>query len=234
MSDELENVQQPVEQQAAPVEQQENEKREEYHKADEASKQESLRALRETAERERRLREEAERKLEAINSVYNKMQPSSSKQEDPGQKLFSINDDDYVEGRVVKHLVKEIDDLKKSQAADLAEIKVKSRYPDFDKVAIKENIEKIDPSIARSILANNNIEERYVALYQTCKIFSSQKNYAEEENRIENNRSKARSAATVSPLSHLNEYGSDRVVLTAEQKMRIMEENEKAIQNRVE
>jgi len=160
-----------------------------------------------------------------------------------------IDDDLYIEGkRYKKHmsnLKKELEETKKSvarvmeqNAIDQALMKLKSKFNDFDSVVTKENVQKLveaDPDLARTIEANNNVYDRAYVAYNLIKASQRDKNDKyDADARIEQNQKRVRSSSSASissstsPLVYAAE--GDRVILSAEDKKRLIAQRNKILQ----
>jgi len=199
----------------------------------ESSKEQNLRYLRERAEA-------AERRAAELEN-------QQKQREQAPQEDYGVNDDDYVEG---KHLKKYVNSLKKevtetrraleemsSKAmVNTAHLQLKSEYNDFDHVVSQDNLDKLarhKPSLYRSIMANQDIYDRGSTAYEMIRSAGFYDKEADDMNkRIEQNKSKPKSAATIapqvsdSPLSGISEY--DRRVLTKDRLKQLRESLDEA------
>ena len=115
-------------------------------------------------------------------------------------------------------------------------MRLKSQFNDFDSVVTKENLDKLasqKPSLYRSILSNPDLYDKGYTAYEFIKnsdILSGQ--YQEIDRKVEENRSKPRSAANVAPqsgdtpLARVGDY--DRRILTEERKDQLRRQVEEA------
>lgn len=205
-----------------------------------SEKEENLRILRERAER-------AERKVYEMEQQSLRTSPQAAVEEitdDIDEDGFQIDDEGFVEG---KHLKKFVQNMKKelkktkeefaaySQQSSLtsAELRLKAKYADLDQVVTQENLNKlaeVKPSLYKSILANPDVFEKGEAAYEIIKSMNigSGAKYADNERKIEENKSKPRTAATVgaqtpqTPLTRVGDY--DRRILTEERKHQLREQ----------
>lgn len=178
--------------------------------ADEISKQESLRVLRERADAaERRNRE-----LEHMIQMNMSQQQTSKMQIVEDNDDFDISDDTYVEG---KHLKKYLKNLKQEnkktkqqfeeyiQQSSLnnAEMRLKSQFSDFESVVNATTLEKLQqqkPALYRMILANPDVYDKGYTAYELIKNSGIVDNkYADIDRRVEDNKSKPRSSSNASP-----------------------------------
>ena len=209
----------------------------------ESQKEVNMRLLRERAEHAER------RAMELERMIAQKQQAPVS---EPQEEELDISDDTYIEGKHLKKYVKslkqELKNTKKefeefSQRSSLAnaEIRLKSQFVDFDNVVNLQNLEKLSqqkPALYRSIMANQDIYDRGYTAYEMIKNTGIiEETYPSQDKKLEENRSKPRSVATVSPqqgetpLSHVGEY--DRRVLTEERKDQLRRQVQEAKRNRV-
>lgn len=211
----------------------------------ESQKEANLRILRERAEAAERRSLELERMIQmnmSNNQQSNKMQIEAADDDD-----FDLGDDNYVEGKhlkkYVKNLKQELKNTKKQfeeynqqTALTNAEMRLKSQFSDFDSVVTTENLQKLSqqkPSLHRTIYANTDIYDRGYAAYEMIKnsgLVSDQ--YQALDKRVEENKSKPRSAANASPqsgdtpLTRIGDY--DRRILTDADKDRLRRQVEEA------
>lgn len=217
-----------------------------------SEKEQNLRYLRELAERERKERESDRARYEArmkeMEDFYKSQIASSQKHkiEVVDNDEFTIDNDSYVEGRHLQKttavLRKEIEENKKAlenyrKEADrsLAEQRIKLEHPDFYEVVTEEALSALqrqDPIAFESLMAipdtykrlklSRNLVDRYGVSQKTRDI----------EQRIDQNLSKPRSAATINgqtsdtPLARVDEY--DRRKMTPDKKKAILQMLEEA------
>jgi len=212
--------------------------------AQDSQKEANMRILRERAENAERRAQDLERMVQMNMSQQQttKMQLSEPEEDD-----FSVGDDTYVEGKdlkkYVKNLKQEIKNTKKQfeeyhqqTALTHAEMRLRSQFSDFDSVVTKENLEKLaaqKPSLYRTIYASTDIYDRGYAGYELIKASGVLDNqYQELDKRVEDNKSKPRSAANVSPqtsetpLARVGDY--DRRILSEQRKDQLRRQVEQA------
>lgn len=208
---------------------------------DEISKENSLRILRERAEAAER------RALEVEQLLRSQQQPQQIEEEDD----FDIKDEDYVEGKHVKKPIRKLQkELKETQkkleeqrqyfASATAETRLKSQFSDFDSVVTEENIKKLattKPALYRSMMANPDLYDKGYTAYEMIKysgVYSDE--YSEQDQKLEQNKSKPRSSSAAAPqvqenpLARTADY--DRRVLTEERKEQLRRQVEEAKRNR--
>ena len=171
-------------------------------------------ALREKTERLQRERDEIEQRLQSY-ATKNEVQEEN---EDVAQPH------DLVEGKTVNKLYRDLRSMKKQLEAYqrqsneyTTEMRIKSRYPDFDEVCSKENIESFRlqyPELAESIISSGDMYKAASAAYtaiQKMGIADNNKSREQYEQRTKQN-TKPRPAASLSPtqgatpLSKANEF----------------------------
>ena len=225
-----------------------NEKPQEVQQApaQESPKDTSMRILRERAEAAERRSLELERMIQ-MNMSQNNQQSNKMNIVDSDDEDFDLNDDTYIEGKhlkkYVKNLKQELKNTKKQfeeynqqHAITQAEMRLKHQFNDFESVVNKENLEKLQyqkPALYRTILANSDIYDKGYAAYELIKhsgILADQ--YQELDRKVEENRSKPRSAANASPqsgdtpLTRVSDY--DRRILSEDRKDQLRRQVEEA------
>jgi len=208
-----------------------------------SDKDQNLRYLREKADAAERRAQELER---MIQMNMNQQQHTKIQVEEDDE--LDISDDTYVEGKQLKKYIKELKkDLKntKKQFEETsyknvvanAEMRLKSQFTDFDNVVTKDNLNKLanmKPSLYRSIMSNQDIYDQGYSAYDIIKSSGIMDDtYASQDKKMEDNRSKPRSAGSVSPqdaevptLSRVGDY--DRRILTPERKEQLRRQVEEA------
>ena len=212
-----------------------------------SQKESNMRILRERAETAERRALELERMVQ-MNMSQNQTTKMQVIDEDDD---FDISDDTYIEGKHLKKYVKglkqELKNTKKQfeaynqqNALTQAEMRLKSQFNDFEVVVNRENLAKLEqqkPALYRTILANQDIYDKGYTAYELIKnsgIIADQ--YQELDKRVEENRSKPRSAANASPqsgdtpLARVGDY--DRRVLTEDRKDQLRRQVEEAKRNK--
>jgi hypothetical protein len=121
-----------------------------------------------------------------------------------------------------------------------AEVRIKARYPDFDEVCSKDNLESFRlqyPELAESIMSSGDVYKAAAAAYSAVKKMgiasntSANRQREEQEYRVKSN-TKPRASASLSPtqgdtpLSHANEYADG---LTKDLKAKLRKEMDECI-----
>jgi hypothetical protein len=214
----------------------------------EGQKEANMRILRERAENAERRSAELERMVQMNMSQQqsNKIQIDDGDDDD-----FGVSDDTYIEGKHLKKYVKNLkqelkntrkqfEEYNQQNALNNAEMRLKTQFNDFDSVVTKENLEKLNqqkPALYRTILANADVYDKGYAAYEFIKnsgIVADQ--YQEIDRRVEENRSRPRSAANAAPqsgdtpLTRVGDY--DRRILTEERKDLLRRQVEEAKRNK--
>lgn len=197
-------------------------------------KEDNLRILRERADRTARERDDYARRLQE----YESRQKPESPEED-----FSIKDDELVEGKHLSKAMKRIKQLEQQQrdymqqsTESTAEIKLRSQYPDFDKVMTLENVQALStayPELANAINASADLYSKASSAYTLIKKFGiyEEKPFSTDKVRAEANAVKPRPLASVSPqqgdtpLSRANAFANG---LTDDLKAQLRKEMEEA------
>ncbi len=186
----------------------------------------------------KQLRERAER---AEQRAYDLERAQQQKQAAPATVVeeddIGVDDDLYVEGKQYKQHIKAIKrELKQTkeqmeyinnQAVDL---RLRSKYQDFDKVVTEENLQKLNEKRSaqfRALAATPDRGDRLETAYEMIKSWVVEPDYSEADNRIAANRSKPRTATTAtaaessSPLSKFAD--SDRIVMNDTERQLVLE-----------
>ena len=160
---------------------------------------------------------------------------------------YGINTEDFVEGKHLKGFVKEVRELKKElaqykqkTALDVTETKLRTEFPDFNKVFTNENIELLKeehPEIAQTLGASN--ADPYLVAKSTYKMIKKlgvyqelpEDKYVSDRDVVQKNLSKPRPLAAASPrqgdgpLQKANAFGGE---LTDELKAQLWKEVQEA------
>lgn len=124
---------------------------------------------------------------------------------------FDIDEDGLVEGRYVKKVTNKLKNLEKqlknyeSQAQQQSiETKIKSEFPDFDKVVSSANVELLNsqfPEVARTLRDTNDLYSKAVSAYNVMKKFGIHRDDPHLEQRVKalTNTQKPKPLASMSP-----------------------------------
>lgn len=179
--------------------------------------------------------EAAERRAQELEQMAVQSASGAVETDDDDFNL-GIEDESLAEGKHVKKayksLKKELKETKKQLEhfnSMSAEMRLRSKFTDFDKVITEENMQRLaaqKPSLARSIAANPDLYDKGETAYDAIKSWIMTETFPETEKRIEENKQKPKSAgsspaqAADTPLVRIEDY--DRRVLTPERKQEIM------------
>lgn len=122
----------------------------------------------EIREKTRRLERENQELKEGFQRLT---QPKQVEEEDS----FSFKDDDLIEGKHLKNVVKELKSLRnelKQKEASSVEDRIQFKFPDYRDIVTKENIEQLketEPVLVKSLLALTDPYEQAEAAYRMLK-----------------------------------------------------------------
>lgn len=189
----------------------------------ESDKDHNFRELRESKKQTDRENEELKARVAQLE------QPKV--EEAPAQ--FEIGEDDLVEGRHLKQVVKEIKTYFKQKEEETIPDRLKSKFQDFDSVVSKENIEKLkkaEPELFSSITASNDLYTRGVLAYKTLKALGLAKEdpYVADKEKVHNTHSRPVSAQAVKGQGALAEANAFANGLTPALKDQLRKEMEEA------
>ena len=120
--------------------------------------------------------------------------------------------------------------------AEMVETKLRTHYPDYEKVLTKENIERLrkeDPELADSIRLNPDMYKQGVACYKAIKRMQDYETYTGDRERVQENASKPRTLTSMnpqtanSPLSQANAFANGLTPELAAQLRKEMEDARK-------
>jgi hypothetical protein len=167
-----------------------------------------LSAAKKKAERER----DEYRQLLAEMQAAKNPAPAAPVEEDDD---FRLGDDDIAEGKhiskvdkraqsKIKALEQRLQQYERETAESRAETKLRTQYPDFDKVVTRENIElfaEAYPDVAQSLNSNNDLYSKASSAYKMIKKFGiyQESPFASEKAVAIKNVAKPRPLASVSP-----------------------------------
>lgn len=217
--------------------------------AQESQKEANMRILRERAESAERRSVELERMVQM--NMSQQQQTTKMHVVDNDDDDFDVSDDTYIEGKHLKKYVKSLkqelkntkrqfEEYNQQNALTQAEMRLKNQFNDFDIIVTQDNLRKLEaqkPALYRTILSNPDVYDKGYAAYEFIKnggILDNQ--YHELEKRVEENRSKPRSAANAAPqsgdtpLARVGDY--DRRVLSEDRKDQLRRQVEEAKRNK--
>jgi hypothetical protein len=205
----------------------------------ESNKEYNMRILREKAEKAERERDEMMRQILAFQQQQQpKVQEPIETEEDYLASL-GIEADSLAEGKHLKPLMKELRSLKnelnqykRQTVQDTIEVRLKSRFPDFDSVVNQSNLEMLrnaNPVLAEAILATPDQFKQATLAYEMVKQYGIYKDTSYDQDKIvaQKNAAKPRPLASVSPqqgespMSKANAFANG---LTADLKAQLLKE----------
>ena len=167
-----------------------------------------LAAARKKAERER---DEYRQLLQEMQAAKNPPAPAPVEEDDN----FNLGDDDIAEGKhiskvdkraqsKIKALEQRLQKYERETAESRAETALRAKYPDFDKVVSRENIEMFAaayPDVAQSLNSNNDLFSKASSAYTMIKKFGiyQESPFSSEKAVALKNVVKPRPLASVSP-----------------------------------
>ena len=187
-----------------------------------SSKDYNFRALREEKERLQRERDEYYDRIRRYEAQQSSQTQYKAPEPEPEEEL-DISDDDYIEGKHLKKYIKKLDDKYKKQfteyqqqvSSQTAETRIKTRYPDFEKVVSDSNVNKlkeIHPELYDSLRSNTDLESKASAAYTLIKKLGiyQEDNFGPDREKAQQNLSKPKPVNTVaqgdSPMSRANAF----------------------------
>jgi len=206
----------------------------------------NFKQLREEREALKRERDEALSQMRELEAKIQQPPQPEPKPEPEEDYNFDVQEDDLIEGRHIKKILKrqeklesELKQYKEQSYAQTAETRVKAEFPDVEKVLSQENIKQFEkdyPDLSYSISSNPDTYSRYRAAYKAMKQFGIYKEdkFADERTRAEDNMKKPRPLTSVAPqqgegpLSRANAFASG---LTEELKAQLRKEMSEARKN---
>jgi hypothetical protein len=204
----------------------------------ESVQQTNFRTLKQEKERIERERNEALWKIKEYEALQ-------KNQVTPKEEDFNISPDELVEGKHFKkmydqnkRLEAEVEALKSRVTEDVAEARIRSRFPDFYTVVTTDNVEALrqtDPEILDSINDGRDLYKKAVAIYKAIQTMGTKSLLTEQDKKkVQENAAKPRPMASVSPqqgespLSHANAFANG---LTPELKKQLLKEMNEARRN---
>jgi hypothetical protein len=209
----------------------------------------NFRSIREAKERAEQERDAMFQQMLSMQREIQKQQQQPQKEEQQEQYDFEdIDSESLVEGKHVKKVANKLrsmeQQIRKYQAVaeeTALESRIRTHFPDFEKVVSRENIEMLKsqyPEIAQSIMDTSDNYNKAAAAYSVIKNFGihkdSPKYEADRAKAIENNQ-KPRPTAAVSssrgdsPLSRANSFANGMTDELKEQLRREMNAARRAL-----
>jgi hypothetical protein len=179
--------------------------------------------------------EKENRELKAWKESQTQKQNIPDKEED-----YGIDDDDLVEGKVVKQIYRDLNTLKRNYENDkLATIpdRLRGKFSDFDQVVTPENVELLkqsEPELYMSITAGQDLYAKGVSAYKTLKSMGIVKedHYKSEKEKVQQNHSKPMSIQAIRGQGALSDANAFANGLTPELKKQLQQEMYEAVKAR--
>lgn len=184
----------------------------------------SSKHFRRVLEEKEQIQRERDELLRLMQADKNRYAPQPEPEEN-----FGIDENSFAEGKDLKRAFKEVtqlkrelQELKKKTAVEVTEARLKTEFPDFEKVFNKENIKILEaenPEFVETI-AHSSADPYKVAksMYKAIKQFGvyTPDMYENDRDRVQRNLTKPRPAVSASnrqsgnsPLAKVSEYAED-------------------------
>lgn len=188
----------------------------------------------------RETKEQLERENRELRKYFESQSKPQPKVEQPEEDDFGVDDDDLVEGKVVKKLYSEIKNLRKTYEQEkLATIpdRLRSKYSDFDQVVSVENIEKLkqtEPELYASITSGNDLYAKGVSAYKTLKAMGIVKEdpYVSQKEQVHKNQTRPVSTQAIKGQGALADANIFAKGLTPELRKQLQQEMSQAVKAR--
>lgn len=181
--------------------------------------------------------EESKRQLEGkvqqLESVINKIasEPTAVKEEAPAEDYLGLGDEDLAEGRHLKRVTQEVNELKqqfRNQEIVNKETRLISKFPDFHQVVSKENIEKLkntEPELYYSITSGSDLYANGISAYKTLKALGMvTPSYDSQKEQVQQNHNRPMSTQAIKGQGALSEQNIFAGGLTPELKQQLQKE----------
>jgi len=189
-----------------------------------------------------RMRESKEQLEREVRELKKAMELSAqTKQNQAHDEDNDISDDDLVEGKEVKKLRSQIRSLSKAMEQtklSAEEMKLKTKFSDFDQVVTQENIEKLkqtEPELHAALINSGaDLYSKGVSAYKTLKAlgFVKEDNYISQKEQVKENHGRPVSAQAIRGQGALSEANIFAKGLTPELKKQLQSEMSQAIKAR--
>lgn len=205
------------------------------------SSERNFKAMREIKERTERERDEALRRLQEYEQRSNtQAQPQQVSEDDDD---ISLGPDELAEGKhlskvgkKIKKLEQQIHNYQQQSQTVAIESRLKSEYPDFDKIVSKTNIDllkEMHPHIANTLNSASDLYSKAVSAYTLIKSLGIhvEDTFQQDRQLAQKNASKPRPLTSVSPqqgdspISRANAFANG---LTEDLKVQLRKEMEEA------
>ncbi len=196
-----------------------------------SSKDENFKALREKNEK---LQKDLGEYARAFQELYNQQQQSAAPQNQEPE--VEPSDEDLIDGKHYKKLVKSYRELEKRVYETSVESQVRMQYPDYDTVVNQDTIKQLresEPELAQSLHLNPDTRAKAVGAYKAIKNLGLVKSteFDADKQLAARNAAKPRTVTSISPqqgespLSRANAFANG---LTPELKKQLWKEIEDA------
>jgi hypothetical protein len=232
MTEEIENVAEAIQQEES-IQPQESHTQDNGQQRELSDKEINFQKLRSVKEQLERENQELKNWKQHHEKSYQQQLPQSD--DDIG-----IDDDDIVEGKVVKKLYTEIKNLKRAYENEkLSTIpdRLRSKFSDFDNVVTPQNIEKLknlEPEIYSSIVSGSDLYSKGVSAYKTLKAMGIVKDdqYIADKEKVQQNQQKPMSVQAIRGQGALSDANAFARGLTPELRKQLQEEMFEAVKAR--
>lgn len=208
----------------------------------ETPNQKNIRSLREKADRTERAERERDEMMKRLYAYEQGVKPQVEKPVETEEDYLAslgIDSDSLAEGKHLKPLMKELRSLKnelnqykKQTQQETMESRLKTRFPDFDKVVSQGNLEMLrnaNPELAEAILSTPDQFKQATLAYQMVKQYGiyQEDNFVQEKVLAQRNAAKPKPLASVSPqqgespMSKANAFANG---LTSDLKAQLLKE----------
>ena len=174
----------------------------------------------------RRKMQELERQNQELAEKISRV----SKPEAPIEEDYGIKDDEIAEGKHVKELKRELREIKsyiKQREVSTVEERIKTKFPDYDEVVTKDNIEYLkqkSPYLVEALANNKDPYAQAVAVYDALKMATPPKQNYPDKERAAKNAAKPVSVNAVTKQSPLGNAQMFENGLTPELKAQLLKE----------
>lgn len=144
-----------------------------------------------------------------------------------------VASDELVEGKHLQKLYQEIEKVKNAAIPD----RLRSKFPDFDQVVTKENVEKLkqsEPELFVSIKSGDDLYAKGVSAYKTLRALGIAKDdpYKAQKEQVHQNQSRPLSTQAIKGQGALSEANIFAKGLTPELKKQLQQEMAQAVKAR--
>ena len=221
----------------------EQESQPEQQVVQESSTERNFKELRQKASQFDRVARERDEMMRRVQELESRSAPQQPQVPQAQEEDDVLGNDDLVEGkhlskmgRKIKGLEEKLRQYEQKSSMSNTEMRLRSEYPDFDKVVCAENLNSLreqEPYLAESIGNDPDIYRKAVSAYKLIKKMGVyvEDTYQHEKALVQKNAAKPKSLASISPqqgespLSRANVFANG---LTDDLKKQLFEEMRKA------